>query len=127
MTYLDPPSSVRSLEQRLRNLESDDGLVLRVTVTDRHGQTVEANPAMVRVRPAPPVIAYGPRADVLLVSDGKAVELWWLPALAPDGILMLGAAETVIGQTDKFEASREFRGFYQRTGAAIPGQHRIAV
>lgn len=29
MTYLDPPSSVRSLEQRLRNLESDDGLVLR--------------------------------------------------------------------------------------------------
>lgn len=48
-------------------------------------------------------------------------------ALAPDGILMLGAAETVIGQTDKFEASREFRGFYQRTGAAIPGQHRIAV
>ena len=29
MTYLDPPSSVRSLEQRLRNLERDDGLVLR--------------------------------------------------------------------------------------------------
>jgi hypothetical protein len=29
VTYLDPPSSVRSLEQRLRNLESDDGLVLR--------------------------------------------------------------------------------------------------
>jgi len=34
------------------------------------------------VRPAPPVIAYGPRADVLLVSDGAGVELWWLPALA---------------------------------------------
>jgi chemotaxis protein methyltransferase CheR len=36
-------------------------------------------------------------------------------ATAPDGILMLGAAETVIGQTDRFEASREFRGFYERS------------
>jgi chemotaxis protein methyltransferase CheR len=38
-------------------------------------------------------------------------------AVTPDGILMLGAAETVIGQTDKFEASRDFRGFYERTGS----------
>ena len=30
-----------------------------------------------------------------------------------DGMLMLGAAETVIGQTDRFIASREFRGFYE--------------
>jgi chemotaxis protein methyltransferase CheR len=37
-------------------------------------------------------------------------------AQTPDGILMLGAAETVIGQTDRFEASREFRGFYERSG-----------
>jgi chemotaxis protein methyltransferase CheR len=37
-------------------------------------------------------------------------------ALTPDGIMMLGAAETVIGQTDRFESSREFRGFYERTG-----------
>jgi chemotaxis protein methyltransferase CheR len=36
-------------------------------------------------------------------------------AVMPDGILMLGAAETVIGQTDRFESSREFRGFYERT------------
>lgn len=36
-------------------------------------------------------------------------------ALMNDGALMLGAAETVIGQTDRFEASREFRGFYQLT------------
>jgi chemotaxis protein methyltransferase CheR len=35
-------------------------------------------------------------------------------ATTADGILMLGAAETVIGQTDRFEASREFRGFYER-------------
>ncbi len=49
-------------------------------------------------------------------------------ALVSDGILMLGAAETVIGQTDKFEASREFRGFYQLAGsmqAAASDQRRI--
>ncbi len=33
--------------------------------------------------------------------------------MRPDGILMLGAAETVIGQTERFKASREFRGFYE--------------
>jgi chemotaxis protein methyltransferase CheR len=37
-------------------------------------------------------------------------------AITPDGVLMLGAAETVIGQTNRFEASREFRGFYERLG-----------
>ncbi|MGL5838609.1 MAG: CheR family methyltransferase [Sphingorhabdus sp.] len=50
-------------------------------------------------------------------------------ALASDGILMLGAAETVIGQTEKFEASKEFRGFYQRAGTvvspALPGVRRL--
>jgi chemotaxis protein methyltransferase CheR len=33
-------------------------------------------------------------------------------SLAPDGMVMLGAAETVIGQTDSLTSSREFRGFY---------------
>jgi chemotaxis protein methyltransferase CheR len=32
---------------------------------------------------------------------------------APDGALMLGAGETVIGQTDRFSADRECRGFYR--------------
>jgi chemotaxis protein methyltransferase CheR len=41
-------------------------------------------------------------------------------AQTPDGILMLGAAETVIGQTDRFEASREYRGFFERTGNQKP-------
>lgn len=36
-------------------------------------------------------------------------------ALEDDGLLMLGAAETVIGQTDKFRASKAFRGFYEAT------------
>jgi chemotaxis protein methyltransferase CheR len=34
-------------------------------------------------------------------------------AVAPDGIIMLGAAETVIGQTERLTSSREFRGFYE--------------
>lgn len=29
MSYSDPPASVRSLEQRIRNLEGNDGLALR--------------------------------------------------------------------------------------------------
>lgn len=41
------------------------------------------------------------------VLDGIA------PLMADDGVLMLGAAETVIGQTQKFRASKEFRGFYE--------------
>lgn len=41
------------------------------------------------------------------VLDGIA------PVLADDGVLMLGAAETVIGQTQRFKASKEFRGFYE--------------
>jgi hypothetical protein len=28
---------------------------------------------------------------------------------------MMGAAETVIGQTEKFRSSREFRGFYEKS------------
>ena len=36
-------------------------------------------------------------------------------ALAPDGWLMLGAGETVIGQTDRFGADVDARGLYRRT------------
>lgn len=34
-------------------------------------------------------------------------------AIAPDGLLMLGAGETVIGLTDRFAADRELRGLYR--------------
>ncbi len=41
-------------------------------------------------------------------------------AVASDGCLMLGAGETVIGQTDRFAADVEARGLYRRTdGDAI--------
>ncbi len=38
-------------------------------------------------------------------------------ALAPDGWLMLGAGETVIGQTRRLEADRDNRGLYRHTQA----------
>lgn len=50
------------------------------------------------------------------VLDGIA------PLLANDGILMLGAAETVIGQTQRFKASQEFRGFYEPVARAAVSQ-----
>lgn len=37
-------------------------------------------------------------------------------AIAPDGLLMMGAGETVLGNTALFEPSRKHRGFYGRTG-----------
>ncbi len=48
--------------------------------------------------------------------------------LAPDGALMLGAGETVIGQTERFAADRECRGFYRlaETPAADRRQPRVA-
>lgn len=39
-------------------------------------------------------------------------------ALRPGGTLVLGAGETVIGQTGLFEPSRQFRGFYERVASA---------
>lgn len=42
-------------------------------------------------------------------------------AMAPDGYLMLGAGETVIGQTDRFQPDREHRGLYVPVPAqAVP-------
>jgi chemotaxis protein methyltransferase CheR len=45
-------------------------------------------------------------------------------AVAPDGTLMLGAGETVIGQTDRFVSDPDYRGLYRSAGtqdeASIP-------
>jgi chemotaxis protein methyltransferase CheR len=38
-------------------------------------------------------------------------------SLAPDGYLMLGAGETVIGQTDTFASAPELRGLYRKSAA----------
>jgi chemotaxis protein methyltransferase CheR len=45
--------------------------------------------------------------------------------IADDGILMLGAAETVIGQTQNFKASQEFRGFYEPMSRATLQQESV--
>ncbi len=48
--------------------------------------------------------------------------------IAPDGMLMLGAGETVIGQTDRFVADPQARGLYRASpGAAAPMPLPIAV
>ena len=47
-------------------------------------------------------------------------------AMAPDASLMLGAGETVIGQTERLVADRERRGLYQLAEAA-PSAPRLAA
>jgi chemotaxis protein methyltransferase CheR len=47
-------------------------------------------------------------------------------AIAPDGTLMLGAGETVIGQTDRFASDPESRGLYLPTQAAACAGRRVA-
>lgn len=39
--------------------------------------------------------------------------------LRPGGLLVLGAGETVIGQTERFVPSRRFRGFYEAVAPAV--------
>ncbi|PVE59613.1 chemotaxis protein CheR [Arthrobacter sp. TPD3018] len=48
----------------------------------------------------------------------QAVFRTFADALRADGLLVLGAGETVIGQTQLFQPSRTLRGFYERS--AVP-------
>ncbi len=58
------------------------------------------------------------RNMLMYLGDDKRAQVFDAmdSALAPDGVLMLGAAETVIGHTHRFTASQEFRGFYNLAG-----------
>lgn len=47
-------------------------------------------------------------------------------ALAPDGILMLGAGETVIGQTTRFAADPDLRGLYVDASRLATPQRKVA-
>ncbi|MGB5077614.1 MAG: protein-glutamate O-methyltransferase CheR [Sphingorhabdus sp.] len=72
------------------------------------------------------------RNMLMYLSDDKRSQVLEgiAPLLADGGILMLGAAETVIGQTEKFKASREFRGFYEplaRQAASYIASHRLTA
>jgi len=46
-------------------------------------------------------------------------------AMAPDAYLMLGAGETVVGQTDKFLPCSDNSGFYRRSGSASEADLRM--
>ena len=48
-------------------------------------------------------------------------------AMAPDGWLMLGAGETVIGQTERFGADIEARGLYRRTDGSVAVEKRAGA
>lgn len=50
----------------------------------------------------------------------QAVFRTFANALRPDGLLVLGAGETVIGQTQLFQPSRTLRGFYERSAVPTP-------
>jgi chemotaxis protein methyltransferase CheR len=50
-------------------------------------------------------------------------------AIAPDGTLMLGAGETVIGQTQRFVSDPDYRGLYRSAetqGGVAPPRARVA-
>ena len=47
-------------------------------------------------------------------------------AIAPEGCLMLGAGETVIGQTDRFVSDPDSRGLYMPSPAGAVPQRRVA-
>jgi chemotaxis protein methyltransferase CheR len=47
-------------------------------------------------------------------------------SIAPDGSLMLGAGETVIGQTDQFVSDPNCRGLYIPAPATAASERRVA-
>lgn len=57
------------------------------------------------------VLLYFAPAQRRVVFDNLAA------ALRPGGLLVLGAGETVIGQTELFQPSPDWRGFYELAGA----------
>lgn len=98
---------LRHFEQQGEEWVAKDSIRKMVTFTEHNMLT--------------PVRHFG-RFDVILcrnvlmyLSDSKRTHILEsiAPSLEDGGLLMLGAAETVIGQTQKFRASKEFRGFYE--------------
>lgn len=75
-------------------------------------------------------LAFGGKFDIVLCRNvllyfssevrGSAFERL-AGTLAPDGLLMLGAGETVIGQTDAFISDPERRGLYRLASASQSG------
>jgi chemotaxis protein methyltransferase CheR len=68
------------------------------------------------------------RNVLLYLSTATKAEVFdrFAAAIRPGGTLVLGAGETVIGQTRLFEPSRRLRGFYERAPLPSPA-HRVAA
>ena len=125
----------RAREGRFTHFEIQRGLPIRRMLRwfDERGGDWAAKPELVAAvafrrhnlvaEPAPG------RFDVVLCRN---VLLYLAPAakaqvfghladcLRPEGLLVLGAGETVIGQTDRFEPSARMRGFYGHAQARTP-------
>lgn len=110
--------------------EIQRGLPIKAMLTwfDQHGEDWRVKPALAgRVRFKRQHLIDEPmigRFDVVLCRNvllyfsaqhRRAAFDRIAAAIAPDGYLMLGAGETVIGQTDSFVADPELRGLYRPT------------
>ena len=132
-TDISPAALTRARAGKFSQFEIQRGLPVRRMMTwfDTVGVDWVAKPDLVRrihfrqhnltADPAPPG-----KFDIILCRN---VLLYFSPAvrrtvfdilssaIRPGGLLVMGAGETVIGQTEHFTPSERFRGFYR---AAIP-------
>jgi chemotaxis protein methyltransferase CheR len=128
-TDISPQALTRARAGRFSQFEIQRGLPVRRMMTwfDSVGGDWVARPDLVRriqfrqhnlTADAPPAGAF----DIILCRN---VLLYFSPevrrqvfdtlfsAIRPGGLLVLGAGETVIGQTEHFTPSERFRGFYR--------------
>lgn len=102
--------------------QQEDGWALRRelarTVTFRRQNVVDGPmpPGLFDIVLCRNVLLYFPHAVRRRVLDRLA------RSLRPDGLLVLGAGETVLGLSDAFVACQRFRGLYRRREVAMPAR-----
>jgi chemotaxis protein methyltransferase CheR len=125
----------RAREGRYSQFEIQRGLAVRRMMMwfDTDGGDWVARPELVRqvqfrrqnlVIDAPPIGRFDIvlcRNVLLYLAAGLRRQVFetFAQVIRPGGLLVLGAGETVIGQTDAFKPSPDFRGFYEATGRPI--------
>ncbi len=140
-TDISPAALTRARQGRFSQFEIQRGLPVRRMMTwfDTAGGDWIAKPELVRKiqfrqqnltqDPAPPG-----KFDVILCRNvllyfsapvRRQVFDTLASAIRPGGLLVLGAGETVIGQTEHFTPSERFRGFYHAVDAD-PERARVA-
>ena len=135
-TDVSEPALMRARAGRYSQFEIQRGLPVRRMVRwfDTDGDDWVANPELVRriafrrhnlVTDAAPI----GRFDVILcrnvllylnASLRRQILDRFATVLRPGGLLVLGAGETVIGQTDAFRPSARYRGLYEPSTTARP-------